>query len=48
MTWSRSWPGRPTRRWSQRKQIGWRWVLFFLIMTGLTYAVKRKVWADVH
>jgi ubiquinol-cytochrome c reductase cytochrome c1 subunit len=32
----------------QRKQIGWRWVLFFLIMAGLTYAVKRKVWADVH
>jgi ubiquinol-cytochrome c reductase cytochrome c1 subunit len=32
----------------QRKQIGWRWVLFFLIMTGLTYAVKRKVWSDVH
>ena len=32
----------------QRKQMGWRWVLFFLIMTGLTYAVKRKVWADVH
>jgi ubiquinol-cytochrome c reductase cytochrome c1 subunit len=32
----------------RRKQIGWRWVLFFLIMTGLTYAVKRKVWADVH
>jgi ubiquinol-cytochrome c reductase cytochrome c1 subunit len=32
----------------QRKQIGWRWVLFFLIMAGLTYGVKRKVWADVH
>ena len=32
----------------ERKQMGWRWVLFFLIMTGLTYAVKRKVWADVH
>jgi ubiquinol-cytochrome c reductase cytochrome c1 subunit len=32
----------------ERKQIGWRWVLFFLIMAGLTYAVKRKVWADVH
>ena len=32
----------------QRKQIGWRVVLFLLIMTGLTYAVKRKVWADVH
>ncbi len=31
----------------QRKQIGWRVVLFLLVMTGLTYAVKRKVWADV-
>ncbi len=32
----------------ERKQMGWRWVLFFLFMTGLTYAVKRKVWADIH
>jgi ubiquinol-cytochrome c reductase cytochrome c1 subunit len=32
----------------QRKQIGWRVVLYLLFMTGLTYAVKRKVWADVH
>ena len=32
----------------QRKQIGWRWVLLFLILTGLTYAVKRRVWAEVH
>ena len=32
----------------QRKQIGVRVVLFLLLMTGLTYAVKRKVWADVH
>jgi cytochrome c1 len=32
----------------QRKQMGWRWVLFFLVMAGLTYAVKRKVWTDVH
>jgi ubiquinol-cytochrome c reductase cytochrome c1 subunit len=31
-----------------RKQIGWRVVLYLLLMTGLTYAVKRKVWADVH
>jgi ubiquinol-cytochrome c reductase cytochrome c1 subunit len=31
-----------------RKQIGWRVVLFLALMTGLTYAVKRKVWADVH
>ena len=32
----------------ERKQMGVRWVLFFVLMTGLTYAVKRKVWADVH
>jgi ubiquinol-cytochrome c reductase cytochrome c1 subunit len=31
-----------------RKQIGVRIVLFLIFMTGLTYAVKRKVWADVH
>ena len=32
----------------QRKQIGARVILFLLFMTGLTYAAKRKVWADVH
>ena len=32
----------------QRKQIGARVILFLVLMTGLTYAVKRKVWADVH
>ena len=32
----------------QRKQIGVRVVLFLALMTGLTYAVKRKVWADQH
>jgi ubiquinol-cytochrome c reductase cytochrome c1 subunit len=32
----------------QRKQMGWRAVLYLLLLTGLTYAVKRKVWADVH
>jgi ubiquinol-cytochrome c reductase cytochrome c1 subunit len=32
----------------QRKQIGWRVVLYLMLMTGLVYAVKRKVWADVH
>jgi len=32
----------------QRKQIGARVILFLLFMTGLTYAVKRKVWSDVH
>jgi len=32
----------------QRKRIGVKMVLFLLVLTGLTYAVKRKVWADVH
>ncbi|MGH7043805.1 MAG: cytochrome c1, partial [Acetobacteraceae bacterium] len=32
----------------QRKQMGVRVVLFLILLTGLTYAVKRKVWADVH
>jgi len=31
----------------ERKQMGVKWVLFLAIMTGLTYAVKRKVWSDV-
>ena len=31
----------------ERKQIGVRVVLFLVFMTGLTYAVKRKVWSDV-
>ena len=32
----------------QRKQVGVRVVLFLIFMTGITYAVKRKVWADIH
>jgi ubiquinol-cytochrome c reductase cytochrome c1 subunit len=32
----------------ERKQMGVRVVLFLLLLTGLTYALKRKVWADVH
>lgn len=31
-----------------RKRLGVKVVLFLLFMTGITYAVKRKVWADVH
>lgn len=31
----------------QRKRMGVKIVLFLVAMTGLTYAVKRKVWADV-
>jgi ubiquinol-cytochrome c reductase cytochrome c1 subunit len=32
----------------QRHRIGVKIVLFFLLLTGLTYAMKRKLWADVH
>ncbi len=32
----------------QRKRLGVKIVLFFAVMSGLTYAVKRKVWSDVH
>jgi ubiquinol-cytochrome c reductase cytochrome c1 subunit len=32
----------------QRKRIGVKIVLFLVFMTGLTYMVKRKVWANVH
>jgi ubiquinol-cytochrome c reductase cytochrome c1 subunit len=32
----------------ERKQMGVRIVLFLVFMTGLTYAVKRKVWSNVE
>jgi ubiquinol-cytochrome c reductase cytochrome c1 subunit len=32
----------------ERKQTGIKVILFLLVFTGLMYAVKRKVWADVH
>lgn len=31
-----------------RKRMGVKVVLFLIFMTGITYAVKRKVWADAH
>jgi ubiquinol-cytochrome c reductase cytochrome c1 subunit len=31
----------------QRRQMGVRLILFLVILGGLTYAVKRKIWADV-
>jgi ubiquinol-cytochrome c reductase cytochrome c1 subunit len=32
----------------QRKRLGVKMVLYLLAMTGVTYAVKRKVWHNVH
>lgn len=31
-----------------RKQTGVKVILFLLVMTGVLYAAKRKIWADVH
>lgn len=32
----------------ERKRMGIKVILFLLVLTGLLYAYKRKVWADVH
>lgn len=32
----------------ERKRMGVRIIMFLTILGGLAYAVKRKVWADVH
>ncbi|MCW5729835.1 MAG: cytochrome c1 [Alphaproteobacteria bacterium] len=31
-----------------RHSLGFKVILFLIVLTGLFYAVKRKVWADVH
>ena len=31
-----------------RKHMGLRVILFLLLMTGIFYAAKRKIWSDVH
>jgi ubiquinol-cytochrome c reductase cytochrome c1 subunit len=41
-----AWAAQPEME--ERKQAGVRVVLYLLFLTGLVYAVKRKVWADVH
>ncbi len=32
----------------ERKSMGIKVILFLLVFTGVLYAVKRKVWADLH
>ena len=32
----------------ERKRLGIKVILFLLVLTGLFYALKRKVWSDVH
>jgi len=33
---------------AERKRMGVRVILFLILLTFVTYAAKRKVWADVH
>ena len=46
MTTFLAWAAEPEME--ARKAMGVRWILFLTILGGLTYAVKRKVWSDVH
>jgi ubiquinol-cytochrome c reductase cytochrome c1 subunit len=32
----------------ERKQMGWRMVIYFGLMACLTYALKKRIWAKVH
>ncbi|MBV9834346.1 MAG: cytochrome c1 [Alphaproteobacteria bacterium] len=41
-----AWASEP--KMEERKKTGVKAVLFLVILAGLFYAVKRKVWADVH
>ena len=41
-----SWAAEPELE--ERKRMGIKVILFLLILTGLLYVVKRRIWADVH
>jgi ubiquinol-cytochrome c reductase cytochrome c1 subunit len=41
-----TWTAEPTLE--QRKRTGLKVLLFLIILTGLFYATKRKIWADAH
>lgn len=41
-----AWASEPNME--QRKRTGVMVILFLLVFTGLLYATKRKIWADVH
>ncbi len=41
-----AWAAEPELEW--RKRMGVKVILFLLILTGMLYGVKRKVWSDLH
>lgn len=46
LTYFLTWAAEPHME--ERKTMGMKVILFLLIFTGLLYAVKRKIWADLH
>jgi cytochrome c1 len=32
----------------ERKALGFNVLIFLIVFTGIMYAVKKKIWADVH
>ena len=41
-----AWAAEPTME--DRKRLGIKTMLFLLVLTAMLYALKRKVWSDVH
>ncbi len=41
-----AWASEPTME--ARKRLGFKVIIFLIVLTGLLYAVKRKVWAKLH
>ena len=41
-----SWTAEPELE--ERKRMGIKVILFLLILTGLLYVVKRRIWSDLH
>jgi ubiquinol-cytochrome c reductase cytochrome c1 subunit len=41
-----TWAAEPELEW--RKRMGVKVILFLLILTGMLYGIKRKVWSDLH
>ena len=41
-----AWTAEP--KMEERKQMGFDVIIYLLILAGLLYAVKRKIWADIH
>ncbi len=41
-----AWAAEPELEW--RKRMGVKVILFLLVLTGLLYGIKRKVWSDLH